>query len=309
MRDPKRHLPLSLIAGTLAVVAIYVLVNVAYLRTLGLEGLANTATPAAETARRWFGSTGEQFVVAAIAISTFGFVNHCVLAPSRVYYAMAADGAFFASLARLHPRFHTPAAAIWLQSAIAILLLILPGGYGDLLGTVVFADWIFFGLTVAGLFVLRPPSCRSFRLSNAGISVAAGHVRLRRRGGCHQHDPRSANPIGDRHGIAADRRCRRLYWFRSQTHRSARSRCLSPRSHRICSGPKAGTPPRSIWRAAICSHARSTTCPVPATRSIITARNDNGYRAARRRHRGSLSAHDRSRRHRGAAARAQTSSP
>jgi basic amino acid/polyamine antiporter, APA family len=155
MRDPKRHLPFSLVAGTLAVVAIYVLVNVAYLRTLGLEGLATTTTPAAETARRWFGSSGEQFVVAAIAISTFGFVNHCVLAPSRVYYAMAADGAFFPSLARLHPRFHTPAAAIWLQSAFAILLLILPGGYGDLLGTVVFADWIFFGLTVAGLFVLR----------------------------------------------------------------------------------------------------------------------------------------------------------
>ena len=155
MRDPRRHLPSSLVAGTLAVVAIYVLVNVAYLRTLGLEGLAGTATPAAETARRWFGSGGEQFVVAAIAISTFGFVNHCVLAPSRVYYAMAADGAFFPSLARLHPRFHTPAAAIWLQSAFAILLLVLPGGYGELLGTVVFADWIFFGLTVAGLFVLR----------------------------------------------------------------------------------------------------------------------------------------------------------
>jgi APA family basic amino acid/polyamine antiporter len=68
---------------------------------------------------------------------------------------MAADGAFFPALARLHPRYGTPGGAIILQSAWAIALA-LTGEYGDLLGTVVFADWIFFGLTVAGLFVLRP---------------------------------------------------------------------------------------------------------------------------------------------------------
>jgi len=156
MRDPVRDLPRSLLAGTIAVVAIYMLVNVAYLRTLGLEGLATTTTPAADTAGAWLGANGERFVAAAIAISTFGFLNHAVLAPTRVYYAMAADGAFVPALARLHPKYHTPGNAIMLQSGWAIALLLLPGGYGDLLGTVVFADWIFFGLTVAGLFVLRP---------------------------------------------------------------------------------------------------------------------------------------------------------
>jgi APA family basic amino acid/polyamine antiporter len=155
MRDPERHLPRALILGTLTVVAIYLLVNVAYLRTLGLEGLAATPTPAAEAAGRWMGAGGERFVAAAIAISTFGFLNLAVLAPTRVYYAMAADGAFFPSLAKLHPRYGTPGAAIILQSAWAIALT-LTGEYGDLLDTVVFADWIFFGLTVAGLFVLRP---------------------------------------------------------------------------------------------------------------------------------------------------------
>jgi APA family basic amino acid/polyamine antiporter len=105
------------------------------------------------------------FVAAAIAISTFGFLNLSVLAPSRVYYAMAADGAFFPALSRLHSRFQTPVAAILLQSAWAIVLT-LTGKYGDLLDTVVFADWIFFGLTVAGLFVLRrrlgqPPGYRT----------------------------------------------------------------------------------------------------------------------------------------------------
>ena len=156
MRDPVRDLPRSLLAGTVAVVAIYVLVNVAYLRTLGLEGLAGTSTPAAATAGAWLGTNGERFVAAAIAISTFGFLNHAILAPTRVYYAMAADGVFIPALAKLHPKYHTPGNAIMLQSGLAVALLVLPGSYGDLLGTVVFADWIFFGLTVAGLFVLRP---------------------------------------------------------------------------------------------------------------------------------------------------------
>lgn len=154
MRDPRRHLPWSLIAGTVLVVAIYVLINVAYLRTLGLEGLAATTTPAADAAGTWLGAYGGRFVAAAIAVSTFGFLNHAILAPTRVYYAMAADRTFFPALSRLHPRFHTPGAAIVLQSAWAIALA-LTGTYGDLLDTVVFADWIFFGLTVAGLFVLR----------------------------------------------------------------------------------------------------------------------------------------------------------
>jgi APA family basic amino acid/polyamine antiporter len=142
------------VLGTLSVVAIYLLVNVAYLRTLGLEGLAGTPTPAAETAGRWMGAAGERFVSAAIAISTFGFLNLSVLAPARVYYAMAADGAFHPSLARLHPRFGTPDVAIVLQAVWAIALAV-TGGYEQLLSWVVFGDWIFFGLTVGGLFILR----------------------------------------------------------------------------------------------------------------------------------------------------------
>ena len=154
MRDAKRQLPRALIIGTAIVVVIYVLANIAYLRTLGLAGLAATETPAADAAARWLGSGGARFVAAAIAISTFGFLDLAILAPTRVYYAMAKDGAFLPSVAKLHPRFQTPGNAIILQSAWAIVLLF-TGKYGDLLNTVVFADWIFFGLTVAGLFVLR----------------------------------------------------------------------------------------------------------------------------------------------------------
>ena len=154
MRSPERDLPRSLLAGTLVVIAVYLLVNVAYLRSLGHAGLAGTTTPAATAAARWLGPAAEKFVACAIAISTFGFLDLSILAPTRVYYAMAADGGFHPAVARLHPRFQTPAAAIVLQSGWAIVLT-LTGKYNDLLGTVVFGDWIFFGLTVASLFVLR----------------------------------------------------------------------------------------------------------------------------------------------------------
>jgi APA family basic amino acid/polyamine antiporter len=154
IENPERNLPVSLIAGTTAVVVVYVLVNIVYLRALGLEGLAATTTPASDAAGRMFGPFGDRFVTAAIAISTFGFLDLAILAPTRVYYAMAADGVFLPSLAKLHPRYHTPGLAIVLQSAWSCLLA-LSGTYGQLLDYVVFADWIFFGLTVSTVIVFR----------------------------------------------------------------------------------------------------------------------------------------------------------
>ena len=154
IEDPRRNLPRSLLAGTLLVAAVYVLVNVVYLRTLGLDGLAATRTPASDAAARLLGSTGDRFVAAAIAVSTFGFLDLAVLAPTRVYYAMAADGLFFRGVARLHPRFRTPSVAIGLQAAWSIALA-LTGTYAALVDTVVFADWIFFGLTVGSVLVFR----------------------------------------------------------------------------------------------------------------------------------------------------------
>jgi APA family basic amino acid/polyamine antiporter len=154
IKNPLRNLPLCLLIGTSVVALVYVTVNIAYLNALGHGGLAATTTPASDSARLLFGSAGDRFVTAAIAISTFGFLNLCVLAPTRVYYAMAADGAFFPQVARLHPKYKTPSLAIVLQSTWAIVLT-LTGTYGTLLDYVVFADWIFFGLTVASVFVFR----------------------------------------------------------------------------------------------------------------------------------------------------------
>jgi APA family basic amino acid/polyamine antiporter len=172
IEDPQRNLPRALIAGTLAVVAIYVTVNVVYLRALGLEGLATSGAPAADAARQTFGRYGDLFVSSAIAISTFGFLNLSILAPTRVYYAMAADRVFVPALSTLHPRYASPGVAIVVQSAWACLLA-LTGSFNALLNYVVFADWIFFGLTVSTVLAFR----RSLPLSKrpAGSYRAPGY--------------------------------------------------------------------------------------------------------------------------------------
>jgi APA family basic amino acid/polyamine antiporter len=154
IRNPKRTLPLAVIAGTTVVVIVYVLVNFVYLKAIGHAALANTLTPAADTVNALLGDAGDRLIALTIAISTFGFLDLTMLAPTRVYYAMAADGLFFPSVARLHPKYQTPSLAIVIQTGWAILLL-LTGGYAQLVDYVVFADWIFFGLAAASLFVFR----------------------------------------------------------------------------------------------------------------------------------------------------------
>jgi APA family basic amino acid/polyamine antiporter len=154
IRDPARNLPRSLVLGTALVVVVYVLVNWVYLRALGHGGLAGTLTPAADAAEAMVGTVGDRFLALAISISTFGFLNLTMLAPTRVYYAMARDGVFLSGVAHLHPRFRSPTRAIYLQTGWS-LALVLTGTYAQLVDYVVFADWIFFGLAGASLFVFR----------------------------------------------------------------------------------------------------------------------------------------------------------
>jgi APA family basic amino acid/polyamine antiporter len=152
--DAPRNLPRALLLGVIAVVVVYVLANVAYIRALGVGGLAASTAPAADAMRAALGPAGGTIIAAGIAISTFGFLNLVILVSPRVYQTMAADGLFFPQMARLHPRYRTPAAAIVFQAVWAIGLT-LTGKYGDLVDYVVFGDWIFFGMTVATIYVFR----------------------------------------------------------------------------------------------------------------------------------------------------------
>lgn len=154
MRDARRDLPRALIVGVLIVAAAYLAVNVAYLRALGVHGLALSKAPAADAMALAFGPAGRTAIAAGIAVSTAGFIHVVILANSRVYQAMARDGVFFRALATLHPRTKAPVNAILLQTVWAVGLL-LTGSYGELLDWVTFADWIFFGLCAATLLVYR----------------------------------------------------------------------------------------------------------------------------------------------------------
>ncbi|HXG45478.1 MAG TPA: amino acid permease [Gemmatimonadales bacterium] len=186
--DPARTLPRALVLGVLIVVAVYLLANLTYLRALGPAGLAASRAPAADAMRLALGEAGAKLIAAGIAASSFGFLGLVILVSPRVYQAMAADGLFLPALARLHPRYRTPGAALLVQGGLAIGLL-LSGTYGQLLDYVVFCDWIFFGMAVLALFVLRrrdraggepePPAgirVPGYPLTPALFVAAAGYV-------------------------------------------------------------------------------------------------------------------------------------
>ncbi|MFN0177488.1 MAG: APC family permease [Gemmatimonadales bacterium] len=152
--EPERNLPRALLIGVGIVVLVYLLANAAYLRGLGVDGLANSKTPAADLVGRAFGDGGRRLISIGIMISTAGFLNTVTMLSPRVYQAMARDRLFFETFSRLHPSWRTPVVAILFQGIWSIALLF-SGSYGQLLDYVVFADWIFFGGAAVALLLIR----------------------------------------------------------------------------------------------------------------------------------------------------------
>jgi len=152
--EPEKNLPRALVLGVAIAVAVYLLTNLAYLRVLGVDGLAASTAPAADTMERLLGPTGGKLIAAGIAISTFGFLNLVILVTPRVLQAMAADGVFFRRLAVLHPVYQTPTAAT-IALALFAAVLTLTGTFRQLVDYVTFGDWLFFASVVATLYVYR----------------------------------------------------------------------------------------------------------------------------------------------------------
>ena len=156
IRDPRRNIPRALLLGILVVVAIYLGANAVYLRTLGRDGLAASHAVAADAMQRLVGPVGATFITLSAMLSILGFVNVAILSNSRLPYALARDSDLLRAAGVIHPRFKTPHVAILLLGTWSIVLLVgSQGRIGDLLSGVVFADWIFFGLGAASVFVLR----------------------------------------------------------------------------------------------------------------------------------------------------------
>ena len=106
--NPKRNVPLALLIGTVSVIIVYVLINLAFLYILPINVIAKSPLVAATAAQVIFGPVGASLISAAVIISTFGALNGNILATPRVLYAMSENNSFFKSMAKIHPKYKTP---------------------------------------------------------------------------------------------------------------------------------------------------------------------------------------------------------
>ncbi len=164
VKDPQRNLPRALIGGTLLVMAIYLLANLAYLAVLPIEEMRTSRLVAADVAQRVIGAAGVVFVSVTVMVSTFGTLNTVLFTSPRIFFAMAADGLFFKPVAAVHPRFGTPWVAIALAAALGAAFVLLRT-FEQLADAFVTAFLPFYFLAVASIFRLRgrPEYQPSFR--------------------------------------------------------------------------------------------------------------------------------------------------
>ena len=166
IRDPERNILRALAGGMAGCMAIYMLANLAYLHVLSIPEIAASDHVGATAAERVLGPAGGTLVAVIILLSIIGALNGCFLTSPRVYFAQAQDGLFFKKFAEVHPRFQTPAFAIVAQ-AIWAVVLVLSGTYETLAEYAMFAVWIFYGLMVLGVVLLRiqrPDLARPYRM-------------------------------------------------------------------------------------------------------------------------------------------------
>jgi basic amino acid/polyamine antiporter, APA family len=154
VKDPRRNLPRALIIGTLAVIGIYLLANVAYLSVLSIDEIRQSPLVAADVAQRLLGPGAVAFVSIAVMVSTFGTLNGSMLTGPRILFAMASDRLLFQPIAKVHPRFETPFVAITTTALLGILF-VLTRTFDQLADAFVIAIVPFYALGVAAIYPLR----------------------------------------------------------------------------------------------------------------------------------------------------------
>jgi APA family basic amino acid/polyamine antiporter len=153
-RDPIRTIPRALMIGTAVVVVIYLALNAAYLLVLPVDRVLASTRVAADAAAAAVGDGAGRAIALLVVVSSFGALAGIILAGPRVYFAMAEDRLLFAWMARVHPRFRTPSAAIVAQGLWSAGLAY-TGTYRALFTRVVFTEWIFFGALALGALRMR----------------------------------------------------------------------------------------------------------------------------------------------------------
>ncbi|WP_130891289.1 APC family permease [Fusobacterium ulcerans] len=154
LKNPKKDLPKAVTIGVIGVTLIYILFNLALLKTLPVVDIASNDAPAALAATNLIGKSGGLLVTIGALLAIFGSCNGCILAYPREYYAMARDKRFFSVFAKINPKTGTPINA-QIATAIISSLLILFGTFEQLTALVAFCAWIFYTMGVSSVFVLR----------------------------------------------------------------------------------------------------------------------------------------------------------
>lgn len=152
--DPRRTLPRAIVLGTLAIIAIYLLANLAYLSVLTVDEMRRAPLVAADVAQRLIGPVGVTLVSLTVLISTFGSVNGSLLTGPRIFFAMADDGLFFRQVAAVHPTFKTPYVAIIMTGILGVTFVLLRS-FEQLADIFVTASLVFYVLSIGAIFKLR----------------------------------------------------------------------------------------------------------------------------------------------------------
>ena len=154
VKNPGRNIPLSLIFCMLIVVTIYLLLNYVLIYTLGFTGMNGSDLVVSDAASVFLGNKGAAIVTLIILISLIGANNGFVLTSARINYAMAKDKLFFYQASQIHPRFKSPANALIIQCVWACLLTF-TGTFNQLITYIIFASWIFYGMSAGAVIILR----------------------------------------------------------------------------------------------------------------------------------------------------------
>jgi basic amino acid/polyamine antiporter, APA family len=154
IKNPRRNVPLAMVLGVLAVGVVYILMNMTYVYAMPISEVARHETIAHTAAAMLFSPAVAVWLSALVATSCFSAAASCTLSGARVYLAMAQDGVFFQSMARVHPRWRTPVFSL-IGQGIWAAVLTLSGRYDQLYEFVMYGMVLFYTLTVVGLFILR----------------------------------------------------------------------------------------------------------------------------------------------------------
>jgi APA family basic amino acid/polyamine antiporter len=167
VRNPERSLPIALIAGVGVVGALYIAVNAAVQYVLPAAAIAASQRPASDALALVLGRMGASIVSAGMALSMLVAMNGTIMSGGRMPFAVARDRYFFSSLAKVHPRFHTPAAALVVQAILSIILLLSGGSFRQFFSLAIFSEWLFYMITASSLFIFRwrePDAPRPYRV-------------------------------------------------------------------------------------------------------------------------------------------------